>query len=479
MSDKTKSLDALYIANKDIEQRIESLKKDERITKIAKNNGLKLEDILKVKGSIENSIGDYLNIVINHSSKDYNKNILDVINSLSEIKKFSKSEYKDIYSELEYDKDNEIYIVSIKNEKEILSKFYITKPTTIYSGRPDLARLNLLIFRNFAEKDSFASELFSIISKDVVIPSIENAFRNKMLLEGENIEENQSTGDMLKSLGVEEYKSGISMDSIGGYKDIKNRIEREVFTPFMHLDVLKEIRKATRITDKTETNSALFYGGPGTGKTLMASVVSNENNLNFLYMNLSQIYSHWYGDSSKRMETAFELVKKYSEENGKTVLFIDEIDSLGSREYSYSNESNKVLNVLLTKLSGVKSEENENLLLIGCTNLIDRLDPALVSRFKSKIYFRKPNKEDRAGIISNYCMKLDKKAINELAEKTDELTGRDIESIASITEENLAYDIANKKKSYNTPKLEDYLNAISLFKQHVQEEKIKNSGMYS
>ncbi len=122
-------------------------------------------------------------------------------------------------------------------------------------------------------------------------------------------------------------------------------------------------------------------------------------------MNISQIYSHWYGDSPKRMESAFDLVNKYSKQNGKTVLFIDEIDSLGNRQYN-SNESNKVLNVLLTKLSGIRSEENENLLLIGCTNLIDNLDPALVSRFKSKIYFRKPDENDRIGIIKTYSQKL-------------------------------------------------------------------------
>ncbi|MGC8533193.1 MAG: AAA family ATPase [Candidatus Parvarchaeum sp.] len=469
------AIDPLYAVKKDIEELLKSNKDNKKLDEIIKSKGVKLEDLLTNELKIDY---DNLNIRTSYYTRDYKSNIMNIINVLKDIKEFSKSAYEKIYFDIDYDREDEsYYIKALDKSNENLIYLRLSKGLFDTSDGLEHVFLSLGIYKNFAEKPSFAKELFSILNEKVVIKDIEKTYKD-LLIEGDNPDNPASLTDLLKGLGLEVYNSDISMKAVGGYNDIKDRIEREVFTPFAHKDILNEIRKLTRITKKNETNSALFYGEPGTGKTLMARVISNENKLNFIYMNISQIYSHWYGDSPKRMESAFDLAKKYSKKYGKTVLFIDEIDSLGSRQYN-SNESNKVLNVLLTKLSGIKSEENEDLLLIGCTNLIDNLDPALVSRFKSKIYFRKPDENDRIGIIKTYSQKLSDEDIKTFSKSTEGLTGRDIESIVSIAEENLAYDLANKKINYKVPKIEDYLYSINLFKQNYAQEKQKINGLYS
>jgi SpoVK/Ycf46/Vps4 family AAA+-type ATPase len=475
MISNNNAIDSLYMAKKELEELIKGNKDNKKLNEIIKNKGAKLEDLLSTEIKIEY---DKLNIRTSYMTRSYQDNIINLIGVIEDIKEFSESAYKKIRFDIDYDKnDGRYYIKAFDEKDESLFSLSISNGTFTMDDGSKHVFLSVDIYRHFTEKQSFARELFSILNEKVIIKDIEKTYKD-LLIEGADSENTSSLTDMLKSLGLEVYSSDINMKAVGGYNDIKDRIEREVFTPFAHKDILSEIRNLTRITKKNETNSALFYGEPGTGKTLMARVISNENKLNFIYMNISQIYSHWYGDSPRRMESAFDLVNKYSKQNGKTVLFIDEIDSLGSRQYN-GNESNKVLNVLLTKLSGIKSGENENMLLIGCTNLIDNLDPALVSRFKSKIQFRKPNEEDRIEIIKTYSQKLSEEDLITLAKKTDGLTGRDLESIASIAEENLAYDIANKKKSYYTPKVEDYIRAIDLFKEHSQEKINKTNGMYN
>lgn len=470
-----KSLDPLYTSKKEIDDVISGNSRNEDLNRLLKSKNLKLDDILKNDIRVNSSYPEFILINTRYKTRFFEPNLADIIDGIQEIKEFSQNTYKTMRFNLS--KEGNAYDTDALDDKnEPLFSFSISKGPVNSSDEMTDVSLYTTIHKKFAENPSFSRELFTVINGNI-LKQIKKTYSN-ILVEGQNsVEEGSTLTDQLKSLGLEIYQSDINMHSLGGYRDIKDRVEREIFTPFMHKDILNSIRKLTRTNLKNDLNSALFYGEPGTGKTMMAKVISNENKLNFIYMNISQIYSHWYGDSPKRMESAFELVKEYSKQNGKTVLFIDEIDSLGNRQYN-SSESNKVLNVLLTKLSGIKSEENDDLLLIGCTNLIDSLDQALLSRFKSRVYFRKPNEEDRKEIIRTYSQKLTPDEISLFAKKTDDLTGRDMESIASITEENLAYDIANKKKDYYTPKLEDYLKAAGLFREHSAEEKKKNSNMY-
>ncbi len=475
MKSNLSGLDSLYTAKKNIEQIIDSNTKNERLMAVTKRTGIPLDKLLKIEVNI-----NYNRVDINseYNIRHYEGSILRLIDTLNETKEFCGSVYKKIGIEIKHEKDDDSYTMDMTDERD---NQLVSIHFSMSNSKPDKEELQTIylythLYKDFTKTDSFPTELFSLINNNIIIDDIEKTYKN-LVIEGMDTNGEESLTDMMKNLGMELYKSDLTMKNVGGYNDVKERIEKEIFTPFIHHDILDEIKKHTRLSKSSETNSALFYGEPGTGKTLMARVISNENNLNFIYMNLSQIYSHWYGDSSKRMEAALDLVKEYSQKNGKTVLFIDEIDSLGNRQYS-SSESNKVLNVLLTKLSGIKSEENENLLLIGCTNLLNNLDNALLSRFKSKVYFRDPNKEDREGIISAYSQNLKKNEIETLAEKMEGLTGRDIESIASIAEENLAYDIANKKKNYYTPKLEEYMEAVNIFRQHINDEKLKSNGMY-
>ena len=309
------AIDSLYTAKKEIEELIKDNKNNKKLNEIIKSKGVKLEDLLSNETEIEY---DTLNIKTSYYTRDYKSNIINLINAIEEIKEFSKSAYRNIRFDIDNNQNDESYYITAFDEKDE-KIFYFRIAKGIFDDKEfKHVFLSTGIYKNFAEKQSFARELFSILNEKVIVKDIENTYKD-LLIEGADSENAGSLTDVLKSLGLEVYNSDINMNAVGGYKDIKDRIEREVFTPFAHKDILNEIRKLTRITKKNETDSALFYGEPGTGKTLMARVISNENKLNFIYMNVSQIYSHWYGDSPRRMEAAFDLVNKYSKQNGKTV----------------------------------------------------------------------------------------------------------------------------------------------------------------
>ncbi len=143
----------------------------------------------------------------------------------------------------------------------------------------------------------------------------------------------------------------------------------------------------------------IFYGAPGTGKTLMAKAIAGEAGVPFFSVSGSDFVQLYVGVGASRVRDLFKAAR----EHGKAVIFIDEIDAIGkSRSGSASgssDEKDQTLNALLTEMSGFN--ENQGIIVIAATNRLDVLDPALLrpGRFDRHIEIGLPDLNARQEIL--------------------------------------------------------------------------------
>lgn len=134
---------------------------------------------------------------------------------------------------------------------------------------------------------------------------------------------------------------------------------------------------------KTMPKAILLYGPPGCGKTYITQALSQEVQTPLYMLNISKAGSHYINLTSKNIKDAFDQVSTMSKTSDKPImLFMDEIDTLAFDRSSRSeNEDLKQVGTLLQEIDKVKSS---NVIVIGATNKINLLDPAIRRRFDMK-----------------------------------------------------------------------------------------------
>lgn len=166
----------------------------------------------------------------------------------------------------------------------------------------------------------------------------------------------------------------------------------------------------------------LLEGPPGTGKTLLAKAIASETNSTFISVSGSEFIEMFVGVGASRVRELFRSAR----ENSPTIIFIDEIDSIGKQRGFSTNggndEKDQTLNQILYEMDGFNS--NENIVVMGATNRKDILDKALLrpGRFDKIITIPLPDKDSRSKILQLY--------LNN--KKRDE--SFDIESISQLTD---------------------------------------------
>ena len=142
--------------------------------------------------------------------------------------------------------------------------------------------------------------------------------------------------------------------------------------------------------------SALFYGEPGTGKTMCAEAIANALNRPLLAASLPNLKSKWVGETERNLESIFKKSRAH-----RAVLFIDEADSLLMErgEGRASRHDDSVVNVILTLI-----ERHQNVVFLA-TNRPDILDDALERRLTYCIEFPFPEAEHRAEIWRTHLPK--------------------------------------------------------------------------
>ena len=175
----------------------------------------------------------------------------------------------------------------------------------------------------------------------------------------------------------------------------------------------------------------LLYGKPGTGKTLIAKAIAGEADVPFISMSGSEFIEMFAGLGASRVRKLFEKARKIS----PCIVFIDEIDAIGSRRTSNSGaetENNQTLNQLLVEMDGFSSEET--IIVLAATNRPEMLDKALLrpGRFDRQITIPAPDIAGREEILKIHSK--DKKLANDvslhsIAEDTAGFTGAELANI--------------------------------------------------
>ena len=175
----------------------------------------------------------------------------------------------------------------------------------------------------------------------------------------------------------------------------------------------------------------LLYGKPGTGKTLIAKAIAGEADVPFISMSGSEFIEMFAGLGASRVRKLFEKAKKMA----PCIIFIDEIDAIGSRRTSNSGaetENNQTLNQLLVEMDGFNS--NETVIVLAATNRPEMLDKALLrpGRFDRQITVPTPDIKGREEILKLHAR--DKKFSSEvdfksLAGDTAGFTGAELANV--------------------------------------------------
>merc|ERR1712238_635250 len=216
----------------------------------------------------------------------------------------------------------------------------------------------------------------------------------------------------------EAEETDVRFDDVKGVEEAKEELEEIVA-------YLKNPERFTRLGGKLP-RGLLLTGPPGTGKTLLAKAIAGEADVPFFFASGSQFEEVYVGLGAKRVRELFEAAKK----KAPSIIFIDEIDAVGgSRKLKDQSALKMTLNELLVQMDGF--EDNNGVIIIGATNLMETLDEALLrpGRFDEHITVPLPDVGGRKEILEVYAKKtkLSKDVdLNIIARGTPGLSGADL-----------------------------------------------------
>jgi cell division protease FtsH len=199
---------------------------------------------------------------------------------------------------------------------------------------------------------------------------------------------------------------------VGGYNEVKEELVQVV-------DFLLHPKNYT-VYGVRIPKGVLLAGPPGNGKTLLAKCLAGESNTSFVAAVGSQFQEKYVGTGAARVRELFELAGN----NQPCIIFIDELDALGRKrsggDQGAEAERDQTLNQLLTQLDGFNTDDS--VVVLGATNRVDILDPALIraGRFDKIINVPNPDSKTRLEIIDIHVKN---KPINVSSTLLNQMTG--------------------------------------------------------
>jgi proteasome regulatory subunit len=247
-----------------------------------------------------------------------------------------------------------------------------------------------------------------------------------------------------------EEKPDVTYEDIGGLDEQVVEIKETVELPITNPEIFEEI-------GIDPPKGILLYGPPGTGKTLLAKAVANKTNATFIKIVASEFVNKFLGEGARYVRQVFDLAK----EKSPAIIFIDELDAIGTERTASSEgadrEVQRTLMQLLAELDGFDPRGNVG--IVAATNRPDILDEALLrpGRFDRTIEVPNPNKDARKIIFGIHTkrMRLDDNIdFENISEITEGLSGADLKAVC--TEAGMFAIRSERKKVIS----KDFLDAI-------------------
>ncbi|HEY3360496.1 MAG TPA: CDC48 family AAA ATPase [Methanosarcina sp.] len=316
--------------------------------------------------------------------------------------------------------------VTIKKvEAPEAKKLVMALPESMTQGGPELQfgeHANEIIKRHILKRPVFRGDIIPIINSmsqpmteslttSQVIPlvAVETDPSNTIVLVTE------ATLIELRKKPVQGYEKATrgvtTYEDIGGLGNEIMRVREMIEMPMKHPELFAHL-------NIEPPKGVILYGPPGTGKTLIAKAVANESGASFHYIAGPEIVGKFYGESEERLRKIFEEATQ----DAPSVIFIDEIDSIAPKRENVTGEvERRVVAQLLTLLDGM--EERGQVVVIGATNRVDAIDPALrrPGRFDREIHIGVPDTKDRYEILQIHTrgMPIERDEVTEETEKAE------------------------------------------------------------
>ena len=260
--------------------------------------------------------------------------------------------------------------------------------------------------------------------------------------------------DVEKSDSVKRVKSNVLFDDVIGQENAKKKSKL----------IYKYLQDPERFGAWAPKN-VLFYGLPGTGKTMLAKALSNELKINLFLVKATSLIGDHVGDAANKIHDLYETALK----SAPSLIFIDEIDAIALHRsfQSLRGDVSEIVNSLLTEMDGINP--NDGVVTIAATNNPSSIDFAIRSRFEEEIEFKLPNDDERREIfelnLNTFPMDYDLD-IEKLVKLSKRMSGRDIKE--KILKTALHNAIINDKEKVT---MEDVYFALELNKYKKEEVK--------
>lgn len=219
-------------------------------------------------------------------------------------------------------------------------------------------------------------------------------------------------------------------NEVGGYTKVKERLKSEILDVLATKDSQTEPEEIKRL-ESLIPRGMIFWGPPGTGKTLFAKAMATAIGAAITIVSGPELKSRWVGESEERIRQVFHRARQ----SAPSIIVFDELDSFAAARGTYtgSGVEHSMVNQLLTEMDGFHNEEL--VFVVGTTNFVDILDPALLrpGRFEFHLHIPHPDPEDRRSILEIYNQKMKLEMSASALDFAVKRTGEYVEGAAAGT----------------------------------------------